>query len=76
MQAPELPATTLAGFCYYFIFYGCTSLTQAPKLPATTLADYCYAYMFLNCSNLASIDVSFTDWNIGSATYSWLEGVA
>jgi hypothetical protein len=25
-QAPELPATTLANFCYYHMFYGCTNL--------------------------------------------------
>ena len=40
--APELPATTLANFCYDGMFKDCTSLTQAPALPATTLADYCY----------------------------------
>ena len=44
--APELPATTLANFCYACMFQDCTSLTQAPALPATTLADYCYYCMF------------------------------
>jgi hypothetical protein len=51
-QAPELPATTLAGNCYRNMFYGCTSLSQAPALPATKLADHCYAYMFYGCSSL------------------------
>ena len=51
-QAPELPATTLAGGCYSHMFYNCTSLTQAPELPATTLADGCYSYMFYNCTSL------------------------
>ena len=37
-KAPELPATILAGMCYYGMFYGCSSLTQAPELPATILA--------------------------------------
>ena len=37
--APELPATTLAGYCYSSMFDGCTSLTTAPELPAITLAD-------------------------------------
>ena len=36
-QAPELPATTLADYCYLQMFNGCTSLTQAPELPATNL---------------------------------------
>lgn len=49
-----LPATTLASYCYYRIFNGCTSLTAAPELPATTLVDYCYAYMFEGCSSLTT----------------------
>ena len=52
-QAPELPATTLAGSCYEGMFSGCTSLTQAPKLPATTLAKECYREMFRGCTSLA-----------------------
>ena len=41
---------SVTGYCYYQLFYGCTSLTTAPKLPATTLADWCYAAMFRNTS--------------------------
>ena len=52
VQAPELPATTLANECYRDMFYGCTSLVQAPKLHATTLADYCYNSMFYGCTSL------------------------
>ena len=51
-QAPKLPATTLADYCYVEMFSGCTSLTQAPELPATTLAERCYAYMFSVCTSL------------------------
>ena len=51
-QAPELPATTLASYCYQSMFSGCTGLTQAPELPATTLASYCYSNMFLGCTGL------------------------
>ena len=47
-----LPATTLANYCYYGMFRGCTSLTTAPDLPATTLADYCYYGMFQGCTAL------------------------
>ena len=39
-------------YCYYFMFNGCTSLTQAPALPATTLANNCYYYMFNGCTSL------------------------
>jgi hypothetical protein len=52
VNAPELPATTLADRCYYYMFYDCTSLVNAPKLPATTLADRCYYYMFYGCTGL------------------------
>ena len=53
-SAPELPATTLADFCYYSMFAGCTSLTAAPDLPAETLENSCYREMFWSCTNLAS----------------------
>ena len=52
IQAPTLPATTLANYCYSNMFQGCTSLTQAPALPATTLAIYCYSSMFQGCTSL------------------------
>ena len=51
-QAPALPATTLAIYCYSYMFYDCTSLTQAPALPATTLASSCYKSMFQGCTAL------------------------
>ena len=51
-MAPELPATTLADFCYASMFYGCTSLTDIPELPATALAINCYCGMFSGCTGL------------------------
>ena len=48
-----LPATTLASYCYSYMFYNCTNLSTAPELPATTLASDCYSYMFQNCTNLS-----------------------
>ena len=50
-----LPATTLADWCYGYMFYGCKSLTTAPVLPATTLAEACYAQMFWDCTNLTTV---------------------
>ena len=49
-----LPATTLTNYCYYYMFYGCTSLTKAPVLPATSLTDYCYDSMFIGCTSLTT----------------------
>ena len=50
----KLTATTLANYCYQFMFYGCRSLTTAPSLPATELANYCYDGMFSGCSSLTT----------------------
>ena len=43
---------TMTTYCYAYMFYGCTSLTQAPALSATTLANYCYNDMFYGCTSL------------------------
>ena len=50
----RLSYTTLASYCYYGMFGGCTSLTTVPELPATTLASYCYSNMFESCTGLTS----------------------
>lgn len=50
-----LPATTLAKYCYQYLFSG-TNLLIAPALPATILADYCYQYLFNGCTALSDID--------------------
>ena len=39
-------------YCFYNLFYGCSSLNTAPALPATTLSIGCYQEMFLNCTSL------------------------
>ena len=44
--------TSTESYCYYYMFYGCTSLTQAPELPATTLSIYCYQSMFSGCTSI------------------------
>ena len=53
-SAPELPAKTLANYCYCGMFKGCSSLEVAPELPAEKLKNACYSYMFQNCSSLES----------------------
>lgn len=52
-SAPELPAQTLARYCYFSMFQGCTSLSSAPALPATTLTSSCYSSMFEGCTSLS-----------------------
>jgi len=47
-----LPVTTLADYCYYGMFHGCTSLTEAPTLPSTALTKGCYSWMFEGCTSL------------------------
>lgn len=44
-------------YCYYNMFFGCTSLTQAPTLPATNLDEECYSNMFYNCTSLTQAPV-------------------
>ncbi|MBR5971688.1 MAG: leucine-rich repeat protein [Paludibacteraceae bacterium] len=53
--APELPALSLKGYCYYFMFNYCLDLITAPELPATRLAESCYFGMFEYCKNLTTI---------------------
>ena len=50
----DLEQTTLASYCYAYMFKGCTGLTSAPELPATTLATGCYSSMFDGCTGLTS----------------------
>ena len=74
-SAPELPATTLADYCYYGMFNGCTSLTTAPVLKATTLAKYCYSFMFYGCKKIATVTMLVpSDLIFGktSCCYNWL----
>jgi len=47
-----LGATTLAPFCYKYMFANCKGLTRPPLMPATTLADNCYKLIFGGCTNL------------------------
>ena len=53
-KAPELPATTLADYCYDSMFYACSGLTTAPALPALELKNKCYSAMFKECASLTT----------------------
>lgn len=57
VKVPQLLATTLANYCYEYMFDGCTSLTTIPSnlLPATKLGWNCYDHMFSGCTSLTTI---------------------
>ena len=74
--APALPATTLAEYCYYYMFRGCTGLTTAPVLPATTLVKNCYGNMFYGCTNLNSVTMLATDISASGCLSNWLKNVS
>ena len=52
VNAPELPATDLANYCYELMFTHCTSLTSAPELPAEKAKEAVYNAMFARCTSL------------------------
>ena len=68
--APELPATTLAEYCYEYMFNGCTSLTTAPELPATDLNYRCYYEMFMDCTALKRIKMNASSGNWGESMFT------
>lgn len=74
-KAPQLPATTLANYCYADMFTYCTSLAKAPDLTASTLSDYCYSSMFHGCSSLNNIKMIATSIAFGCFE-GWVNGVS
>ena len=74
-EAPELPATTLAQGCYYYMF-DMTLFTKAPELPATTLVDSCYRGMFEKCYYLNYIKCLATSGITDSNCFVWVTDVS
>ena len=48
-SAPDLPAESIADYCYFSMFSGCKNLKSAPELPAKILKTGCYDKMFSGC---------------------------
>jgi len=48
-DAPALPASTLADYCYFRMFFNCYKLKATPTLSAETLTHSCYKRMFYGC---------------------------
>ena len=63
-SAPELPAETLANYCYYKMFSNCSNLTSAPVLPAETLVNSCYTEMFYGCKKLSTVTMLASSYQI------------
>ena len=82
-EVPELPATTLAKWCYYRMFEGCSGLKEVPELPATTLAEWCYCAMFEGCTGLEIVEekdiVHSIPWkipeNVTGLDTSWIDTI-
>lgn len=67
----QLPATTLAPYCYAGMFSGNWSGNHFeedgfPALPATTLPEGCYRYMFSDCFGSVMREISATSFGSGS----------
>ena len=73
IEAPELPATSLAESCYESMFRGCAKLEIAPILKAETLATSCYKHMFAACHELNTVIMLATDISATDALFEWLE---
>ena len=71
-QNLSLPATTLASWCYSYMFYGCTNLKTAPKLPAKTLANRCYSNMFSGCTSLVNAPSVLPATTLKSSCYQYM----
>ena len=75
IDAPELPATTLARDCYWYMFEG-TAISTAPVLPAATLVQGSYGGMFSGCGRLSYIECYATDISASASTHGWVSQVS
>lgn len=75
--APELPAMTLASYCYNSMFKDCTSLASLPILKSKSIDIGCYSNMFSGCTSLNEVKASIADYNLTTDyTENWLANVA
>ena len=66
-----LPATTLANYCYQYMFQNCSSLVNAPELPAMSLASACYSNMFNGCTSLVNAP-ELPAMSLASSCYAYM----
>ena len=74
IEAPELPALTLAKDCYWYMFekVAITSIV----LPATTLVQGCYGNMFISATSVNHIECMATDISASACTIGWVKAVS
>ena len=68
VTAPELPATTLANYCYESMFQGCTNLSSITCLATNILASNC-TYKWVDgiaASGTFTKASSMTSWGTGN----------
>ncbi|MCQ2209989.1 MAG: leucine-rich repeat protein [Paludibacteraceae bacterium] len=70
----KMPSTTLANYCYQYMFLRCTALTSAPALPAKILAESCYEYMYYDCSALTTAPELPAETLVKSCYYQMFKG--
>lgn len=51
-NTPDMPSTTLAQGCYYWMYWGCSELLSSSPLPASVVPAYGYYQMYGNCTKL------------------------
>lgn len=74
-EAPKLPATTLAQYCYWYMFQG-TAISESPELNAQTLVTQCYGGMFSACGSIHKITcMAVNGFNANQALYGWVSNV-
>ena len=69
-----LPAVSLAGYDYAYMFSGCTSLIAAPELPSPMVASYCYKGMFKGCTSLTTAPELISSNTIPECYYEMFMG--
>ena len=72
---PDLPATTLADYCYAYAIEQ-TKITKTCVLPAEVIPASGYYAMFIMCSGLSEITCLATNTGATACTTSWVSGVA
>ena len=73
-EAPELPATTLASYCYAGMFYGCTSLNYIRCLATDMSAADCTSSWVYNVALSGTfVRDSNAYWDTGESgiPYDW-----
>ena len=56
-------------YCFYNLFYNCSSLITVPQLPAEYMAERCYHHMFDGCTSLSTISLELKSNHLKPSCY-------